>query len=438
VPRVLIVSPHFPPVNAPDLQRVRMSLPYFVEAGWEPVVLTVDDREPIAPLEPDLLATVPASVRVVRAPCWSRRWTRLIGVGNIALRALPFLHRAGRRLLAERPFDLVFFSTTQFAVLPLGRLWQRRYGVPYVIDLQDPWRNDYYRRPGAPRPPGGWKYRFADLFARCLEGWTLRRAARVISVSERYLDDLGRRYPWWSRDRGSVVTFGAPDRDFRLAREKAAQQQPLLPATPDLKIVYAGRLGADMLPALDALFTAVAARRREPRPAAVYFFGTTYAARDEARPITSALAGRHGITDLVHEFPARIGYLDSLRVMLEGDVALLLGSDDAGYSPSKIYPTLLSGRPALAIGPAGGVLAEKIEELGGAGSVTFPAGAPRDGAAQDQIRVFLAQAAGAPGAPLGAPLRRDVLESRYSAAAIATRQLGIFAEVVSARSPAPR
>ena len=26
--RVLIVSPHFPPINAPDHQRVRMSLPY--------------------------------------------------------------------------------------------------------------------------------------------------------------------------------------------------------------------------------------------------------------------------------------------------------------------------------------------------------------------------------------------------------------------------
>ncbi len=39
--RVLIVSPHFPPTNAPDHQRVRMSLPYFQENGWEPVVLAV-------------------------------------------------------------------------------------------------------------------------------------------------------------------------------------------------------------------------------------------------------------------------------------------------------------------------------------------------------------------------------------------------------------
>ncbi|MEL6163125.1 MAG: hypothetical protein AAFR37_04960 [Cyanobacteria bacterium J06628_3] len=39
--RVLIISPHFPPINAPDHQRVRMSLPYFKEFGWEAHVIAV-------------------------------------------------------------------------------------------------------------------------------------------------------------------------------------------------------------------------------------------------------------------------------------------------------------------------------------------------------------------------------------------------------------
>ena len=34
--RVLLVSPHFPPTNAPDHQRVRMSLPFYREHGWAP------------------------------------------------------------------------------------------------------------------------------------------------------------------------------------------------------------------------------------------------------------------------------------------------------------------------------------------------------------------------------------------------------------------
>jgi hypothetical protein len=39
--RVLIISPYFAPVNAADMQRVRMSLPYFKKSGWEAEVVAV-------------------------------------------------------------------------------------------------------------------------------------------------------------------------------------------------------------------------------------------------------------------------------------------------------------------------------------------------------------------------------------------------------------
>ena len=39
--RVLIVSPHFPPVNAADMHRARMVLPFLRENGWEAEVLAV-------------------------------------------------------------------------------------------------------------------------------------------------------------------------------------------------------------------------------------------------------------------------------------------------------------------------------------------------------------------------------------------------------------
>ncbi len=424
--RLLIVSPHFPPVNAPDMQRVRMSLPHFVKAGWEVTVLTADDREPQAPLEPALLQTVPDSVRVIRVPCFSRRWTRFLGLNNLAWRMLPFLATEGIRIIrAWRP-SVVYFSTTQFTTMPLGRLWRRRYGVPYVIDLQDPWVNDYYRQPGAPPPPGGWKYRFAAASARLLEGWTFRRCAHVISVSARYLDDLARRYPWWTPDRGSVLTFGAPDEDFALLRARPETARALLPTgSRTLRIAYAGRLGADMLPTLEVLFAAVARCQNAARPVELHFFGTSYAGADRAEATCTALAQRHGIAHLVHEQPARIGYLDSLRLLLETDIALVLGSEDRGYSPSKIYPTLLAGRPTLAIAPAGSVLAGAVQELGGAALVTYRPQPTADEQAVVALTGLLEH--GIAGRPLPAPpLDRQRLETRHSAAAVARRQLEIF------------
>ena len=56
---VLIISPHFPPINAPDHQRVRMALPYFRELGWEPVVLAVQPEFSENSRDDSLMVTVP-------------------------------------------------------------------------------------------------------------------------------------------------------------------------------------------------------------------------------------------------------------------------------------------------------------------------------------------------------------------------------------------
>lgn len=435
MPRLLIVSAHFPPVNAPDMQRVRMSLPHFVDAGWEVVVLTVDDRAPLAPLEPELLTTLPRPVRIVRAPLFSRGWTRWIGINNLGLRSLPFLYSIGTRLLAEQAFDLVYFSTTQFVLCPLGRLWRREFGVPYVIDLQDPWLNDYYSQPGAPRPPGGWKYLFAYASAKLLEGWTLRRCAHVISVSATYLEVLRRRYPWFTAAHGSVVTFGAPDADLALVRQRAPQTPRLLPDTRTIKIAYAGRLGGDMLPALDLLFAATAQLGDDVPTLEFFFYGTSYARAGQGEATTTALAAKHGISARVHESPARIGYLDALQLLLETDIAILIGSEDRAYSPSKIYPTLITGKPTLALAPRDSVLETKLRELGGASLVTFDP-AHRLGATAELATTLRTLVRGERDAT-ALPLDGARLESAYTAAAVSAQQLRIFNSILRDNLPLP-
>ena len=124
--RVLIVCPHFPPIAAPDAQRVRMSLPYYRAHGWEPVVLCVGDAWQDGAREPELERTIPADVRVIRIPAFSSRWTHCLGVRNLGLRSWISFFFRGSRLLARERFDLVFFSNTQFVTFTLGRLWRWR------------------------------------------------------------------------------------------------------------------------------------------------------------------------------------------------------------------------------------------------------------------------------------------------------------------------
>jgi hypothetical protein len=416
--RVLIVSPHFPPVNAPDMQRVRASLPHFIAAGWEVTVLTVADPTPTAPLEPELAATVPAGVRIVRAHCWSRRWTGRLGVNNVALRSLPFLFLAGCRRLAAQRYDVVYFSTTMFSVLPLGRLWRWLSGVPYVIDLQDPWVTDFYERPGAPRPPGGWKYRFAQGLGRLLEGWTMRGAARLIVVSAAYDTALRGRHPGLPVPPATELPFGSPDPDLLHLRATLAARRPILPAD-GVRLAFAGALGPGMLPAVELLFAAMAEARRDGTRVSVHFYGTSYSPQAQGRPATLALAAQYGLSDCVHEQPDRLRYFAALQVTLEADANLILGSTDLAFTPSKILAVLAAGRPVLALAPAGSAVGPRLARLAQP-CVSFPPGPPD----RVSIRTVAGSLRALSGAQLPAPAAGHL--AGFSAGAMAGRQLEIL------------
>lgn len=352
--RVLIVSPHFPPINAPDHQRVRMSLPYFEEFGWRPTVLAVRPEEVEGTDDPLLAQTLPADLEIVRTGALSVRWTRQLGLGSLALRALPAFWRAGNRLLARERFDAVYFSTTMFAVMALGPLWRRRFGVPYVLDFQDPWVQDYYDQPGAGPPPGGrLKHGFNQWLARRLEPLAMAAVSEVISVSPAYVETLRARYPTLAADRCTVLPFGAPERDWELLAALNVRQTVFDPGDGRRHWVYVGRGGEDMAPALRLLFTAVAeARRRDPEAWSglrMNFVGTSYAPGDRAARTVEPLARACGVGDLVEERTARVPYFEALQLLRQSDAILVVGSDSPSYSASKLYPCLLARRPLLAL-----------------------------------------------------------------------------------------
>src|SRR2546423_3518376 len=109
--RVLIVSPHFPPVNAPDHQRIRISLPYFEEFGWEPYILTIRPELIEGICDHALEQALPKKIKVFRAQAAPLKYTRKMGWGNLSLRALPFMYSLGTKIIADEKIDLVYFST---------------------------------------------------------------------------------------------------------------------------------------------------------------------------------------------------------------------------------------------------------------------------------------------------------------------------------------
>ena len=352
--KVLIVSPHFPPVNAPDMQRVRLALPYFKAQGWEPTVLSVHpDSVEGAVIEQRLLETYPPGVRVIRVKGMPARYTRWLGLGSLWWRCRPALRQAGDRLLATEHFDLVFFSTTQFDVFTLGPHWRRRFGVPYILDYQDPWINDYYHRTGT-RPPGGYlKFGFSQFLARRIEPSVLRSASGVIAVSAAYGPELHRLYPWFPASSVRTIPFGAAAADIEIAR----LHPPATPLVPfddgNFHHMYAGRCGPDMTIALTSIFRAfkryLASHPSEASKHRFHFIGTDYAPPPLGRYWALPIAKQEGITPYLTEHCYRVAYFDALHYLVRADALMVVGSNDPTYSASKIFPYLLARRPVITV-----------------------------------------------------------------------------------------
>jgi hypothetical protein len=367
--RVLIVSPNFPPINAPDMQRARQALPFLRDHGWEPVVLAVTpESSGTGVFEPLLEQTYPSDIRIVRVQGLLPQKTRRFGLGSLWWRCGRALREAGDRLLAENKFDLVFFTTTQFDSFTLGRRWKERHGVPYVLDYQDPWINPYYRQTGT-RPPGGWlKFGFTQWLAGRREPAVVRQAAAIIAVSEAYAANLANSYLAGDRRRISLLPFGVAEADFTVA----ARHRPATPlidfADGNFHHVYTGRAGPDMEFALRVLFRAYDRfRKTDPQRAGrmrFHFIGTDYSpppfGRDWAKPI----AEEEGVAGQVHEHRARVPYFDALHYLLHAQALMVVGSSDASYTASKLFPYLLARRPTLLLFHSRSAVLEFAQRIG--------------------------------------------------------------------------
>ncbi|MCP9849790.1 glycosyltransferase [Cyanobium sp. Morenito 9A2] len=366
--RILLVSPRFPPSSAADSQRLRMLLPHFSSAGVQADVLAVDPACSANPLDPWQAEHLPPEVPVHRVRGRSLRWARIPGLGNLEARSFGALARTGSRLLSSRRFDLVYISTTAFGSFGLGPLWKRRHGVPFVLDLQDPWVNDYYRQHPAVRPPGGrLKYALADRLHRRQEPRVLRQCSGLTSVSAAYVQQTVARWPWAASIPAVTLPFPGSAEDFEHLGAIAPSQLPFDPADGLLHWVSIGRGGADLTTALEGLFSALARHAPAELQARLrlHFLGTSYAPAGRGIPSIAPIAARFGLTDLVEESTDRLPLSLTLATLRAADALLVIGSDDPGYTASKLYPCLLARQPLLALMHPQSSVVELIRRCGG-------------------------------------------------------------------------
>lgn len=360
-----------------------MLAPHLSKFGWEPTIVTVDPRDYESRLDPGLADLVPSDLRVVRSRAWSAAMTRRLGIGDLGLRAMRGLYRTCSDLLERESFDVLFITIYPSYPALLGPMLKRRFGIPFVLDYQDPWVGSWGLTVGGGRTgEPDFKSRLSRALATTLEPIAARAADAITAVSAGTYEAIRERYRGFDDKLYAAIPLGGEPNDFALFQKSLHERPRTNPYfDPDdgfCHLCYVGTLLPLGFETLRALLTAVALLRdRHPElysKLRLHFFGTSNQATpsvssptvkeglgDEAKALADAratdtpskrvlpVARELGVADCVTELAPRIDYLDALTVQTQASAILMLGSSERHYTASKLYPGLLARRPILAL-----------------------------------------------------------------------------------------
>jgi glycosyl transferase family 4 len=348
---VLIVGPDFTPSSYPPALRIRFFAQHLREFGWEPIVIATDPRYYEWSVDPENEKLLPADLEIIRTRALPAKLTRKIGVGDLGIRSLWYVWRAVSELCRERKVDLIFIPVPPNPTMVLGRLAHARFGIPYVIDYIDPVVTDFYwKLPRSQRPP---KYAIAYALTRLIEPFALKHVSQLVGVDMSYTACAFARYNWLAGVEATGIPYGGEPADFQYLRQHPRSNRVFDKNDALLHVSYVGRGGVDIMPALRAVFQAVnLGLQRTPEVfnrLRLHFVGTTYAHNSAGQYQMLLEARDAGIESLVGEHPGRVPYLDAIQILLDSHALLMLGSESAHYTASKVFPYILACKPLLAV-----------------------------------------------------------------------------------------
>jgi glycosyltransferase involved in cell wall biosynthesis len=392
-PRALVVTYHFPPDANIGTMRTLRVVRQLAQQGLDVTVLTSHPQtyRPGTPVDDSLLLRVPSSVRVVRARSYrgfetlkslARRGTAVPGTGQVpgttglrlpavsssapaarrspllqvldvidaalaipdqeAAWLLPAITRGVTTCARWRP-DVIYSSAPAWTGQLVAGALAAALRCPWVADFRDPWGRAPWR---------GDRFRFAVAAARGLEHLVVRRADKIVFVSQGNRTEFADHYGPQVASKFEVVPNGCDISEF--------DDVPRPPVETDrFTLLHAGSLyaGRTPVPLLRAIHAAIHQGIVDPERFRLRFLGANALGMSELTTLCQDL----GLSRLV-EFAPRVSRAESLQAMMSASSLLLLQPGHSVAVPAKVYEYLAAGRPILAI--AEGETADIVEASG--------------------------------------------------------------------------
>ncbi len=356
--RFLMLNYFFPPMGDGGVFRSLKFARYLPQNGWLPRVVC-GRPEDYWLRDESLLSELPADLEVERVggltgQALLRRlnggggkgsgggsrssglFSRLRAIGDLFLLPdsyspwIPAAIRAGRRAIRRGDIELIYSSSPPDSSHIVARKLAAETGLPWVADFRDPWFNLHLKT--APTPL------HRALLAR-MEMRTLREA-QVVAVTEgwrKYYASRSARPPVLIRN-----GFDPADFDAAPSSEKRSDGK--------IEILHTGKLSItrSAQPFLAGLADCLSAEPAWRDRIRIRFVG----ARESDNEAAASALGLDGIVS----FSDPVSHAESVALQAGADLLLLIKHDDPRYRdlvPGKFYEYAATGRPILAVTPAG-------------------------------------------------------------------------------------
>jgi glycosyltransferase involved in cell wall biosynthesis len=371
--RLLVLAYFYPPLAGGGVHRVLSFTRHLPQHGWECTVVCAGAADSWI-RDDTLAARVPAATEVIRVPGGSGlAWWQRLRAGRAvdrrpsaafaALRgvadwiAFPDTYAAWARRaraaaaarIARGGVDAILSSSPPDSAHLAARELARESGLPWVADFRDPWIALHFRTPPTP-----WHRASHERAERSVLG----SADQVLAASRTHSEAIAalRRADGAPLAHGLVHLPNGFEPDTEVNAGIAAADDVHFHA------VFTGTLALmddvhTLLEALHLLLLRNPDARSRLRVTLAGPHESEYPARAEAL----------GLTDVVG-FKGAIEHGAARALQRSADLLLLWKPRGAGYRtmvPGKLYEYLDSGRPLLAVLPAGDEAAALVESAGG-------------------------------------------------------------------------
>ena len=359
---ILIITYYFPPSGGSGVQRWLKFVKYLPQLGFEPIVLTVDEKYASYPqIDASLVDDIPENVRVIktktkevlrfykkvspsgelphtgfaneRKPNLLQKISRFIR-GNFFLPDPrkgwnKYAFKEASRLIEEEGIDTVITTSPPHSTQLIGLELKRRYPhIKWVADLRDPWTDIYYNKELYQTPYS--RKKNAEY-----ERSVLENADAIVTVSR----ECERNF--CSKTKNllpiSVIPNGYDPDDFKAVKPATDADK-----SKKFTISYVGALS----PVYEIETFCRAVKRLTPEQKASLRLRFVGGAHEAAKAEIDKLGVE---TDWV----GYVSHAEAVSYMVASDLLLLLlpnQTENKGIVTGKIFEYMASGNPVLMIG----------------------------------------------------------------------------------------